>query len=651
MYTCTLDYETRSEGPDVSKVGAVKYAQHPTTEILCVSYKIKDAKTKLWWPGLTPMPKALLAAFNDPDCLLEAHNALFEICITYFVLAKDYPECPKPPIERWDCTAARAAACALPRSLQGVGEALKLPIQKNMRGRKLVLKYMKPRPAWVKTSKGDKFFSVPEELEELGAYCVTDTDVERLVSETIPKLIPIERKIWLLNIEMNMRGIQIDLPTVKRILRMIDLESAELQKQVSEVTNGEVKSVAEIDRVLKWAEKNGVKLPNLQAATVEKYVQELKPGPVKKLLYIRQALSKSSTKKFKSMLVRAGEDGRVRDIALYHGASTGREAGTGIQTQNFPKGSIKNIYQAIDVVNGYDRDMIKLVYGDLFNVFSSCARGMITASPGFELFAADYNAIECRMLHWFAGHEDGLKSWREGVDQYKKMATDIYNVKLSLVDDDQRFVGKQAVLGCGYGMGDRKFLIQCAKFGRTVDPKVAKKAVVAYRETHTAVTQMWSNLERAAIKAVLTNRLIKVNRTAWWVADGFLWCELPSGRRLAFYGPTVRNELTPWKELRPKLYHWSVDSYTKKWSNSATYGGKLTENVIQAAARDITLQSALRCKKRGYLYLFQVHDELISEHQNGDVEEYEKILTKLPAWAEGLPIVAKGWRGPRYKKG
>jgi DNA polymerase len=650
---CTLDYETRSEA-NLKVTGGVKYAQDPSTEILCAGYKIGKAKTKLWVPFEDPMPSDLKAAMNDDEVDFVAHNALFEQCITEFVLRREEKVKHMPPT-RWTCTAAKAAACALPRSLDGVGQALKLPILKNTRASRIVKKYMKPRPAWVKTGKGDKYFSKPEELQELFDYCITDVDVEVLVDETLPDLIPAEREVWLMNMEMNLRGLQVDNETVRKILRMIAEESKELEAEALRITGGI--NVSQRDAVLNWINKNGKKLPkrfhmpNLQADTVTKAITMLPPGPIRKVLRIRQAVSKTSTKKYHAMRARSNEAGRVCDLAMYHGASTGREAGTGIQVHNFPKGSIKDIYEAIEVVKTSDRDFIKLVYGDLFNVFSSICRGMITATEGYSIYAADFNAIEARMLHWFADHKPGLEAWAKGVDQYKKMATVIFGVALPKVDDDQRFVGKQAVLGCGYGMGDRKFLIQCAKFGKDVDPKVAKKAVEAYRETHPKVVQMWYNFERAAIKAVMTGKVIKVNRTAWWVEDNFLWCRLPSGRSLAFYGPTVRNEKTPWGELAPKLYHWGVDSYTKKWVNSATYGGKLTENVIQAAARDITMAAAVRAKRKGYLYLFQVHDELICEHQRGDLSEYEKILTTLPPWADGLPLAAKGWNGPRYKKG
>ncbi len=208
-----------------------------------------------------------------------------------------------------------------------------------------------------------------------------------------------------------------------------------------------------------------------------------------------------------------------------------------------------------------------------------------------------------------------------------------------------------------FGMGPGKFFKTCIDWGvnggQGISHALAKKAIDVYRKTHEPVVKSWRYAERAAIGSVQRNTGYKVNRCEWSYDRRFLWCRLPSGRRLAYFGPSVRAEEAPWGELMPKLYHWGVDSLTKKWVNSATYGGKLVENITQAVARDVMVQGVLNASRAGYRFLFSVHDEIVCERPKGkgSLEEFERLMLRMPEWAAGLPLKAKGWRGFRYKKG
>ncbi len=675
-----LDYETRSEA-DLKKTGAIKYAEHPSTEVLCLAYKIDDRPTVGWSPFIKSpashtrtVMRELYCLSIDPDVTWIAHNAPFEQAIFEHVFRRTNSNFPVMPPERWKCTAAKAAACALPRNLEGAALALDLAVKKNMDGRRLMLKYMKPTRKWIKwklDGKGDepaKWHDDEMELWAIQDYCKTDVEAEYLLDRALPDLIPSEREIWLLNQSMNMRGVQIDMYTTRHIVAMMAEHSKVLQARVGEITGGAVKSALQVGALLDWLDENGATLPDLRAGTVREVLAEYNlDANTAEVLKIRQALSKTSTKKYHAMIARASADGRVRDNAMYHGASTGRESGTGIQVHNLPKGSIKNTDLAIDCIRSaildstgtYDIDWIECLYGDPMEVFSSCVRGMITASmytgrEKWELFAADYSAIEARVLAWLASDETALNTFRRNEDPYIKMACWIFNCKPEEVTRAMRQIGKIAELGLGYQMGAKKFLATCHSWGVTdVTEEIAARAVTAYREAHAPITRMWPNIERAAIMAVqMPRKVIKLNRLAWAVEGGFLWCQLPSGRKLRYYGPTIRQELTPWGSPAPKLYHWGVNPLTKKWECAATYGGKLVENITQAVARDITMAAALKMERAEYRYLFQVHDEIVAERikGRGSVAEFTKILTTLPPWAAGLPIVAEGWNGPRYKK-
>lgn len=671
MHRIVIDYETRSEA-DLRKTGGVKYAEHSSTEIMCFGYKINDEPAKLWRTiEDRTLPKDLLDFARDSKTLWIAHNALFEQSITEYVLRRDFPQFPKLPPERWKCTAAKAAANGLPRNLEGAALALDLPVKKNMDGRKLMLKYSKPRAAWKKWKESvknpsmfgwyygepDKYFFKEEELGKLYDYCLTDVQAEYLLDKALPDLLPVEREIWLLNQHMNLRGVQVDADTARLVLKLIAGYSVKLEKELVEITEGEVTSANQRDRLLMWLNKKGLSIPDLAAKTVEDTLKalpdfDLKDSPAARVLSIRQMLAKSSTKKYKAILDRAGSDGRVRDLALYHGAHTGRESGTGLQLQNLPKGKIKNTDRAIEVLKTGDMEFIETLYGDPMGVFSSCVRGMITATPGFELFVADYNAIEARVLAWVANDFGALDVFKNGIDPYVRAAARIFKIEESEVTPEQRQIGKIAELGLGYGMGANKFMQTCINWGiNDVDESLSKSAVETYRKLHAPITRLWSAVEKAAIHVVTNPKhIVKLDKLRFGMRGRFLWVELPSGRRINYHGPIVKLNRMPWGQERQALYHWGVNSLTKKWECASTYGGMLVENIVQGIARDINLHAALKLDGAGYTYLFQVHDELVSETSKGSVEEFEKILMTLPKWAEGLPITAKGWSGGRYKK-
>lgn len=667
-----LDYETRSEC-DLRTSGAYEYANHPTTQILCAAWRVgtreelafdieKKIPPEIWSPAFVGSNdvRELLPLLVDPKIKIVAHNALFEQVITRFVLnrsAKTGVEFILPH-DRWICTASMAAALALPRNLEGACAALKLPIQKDMDGRRLILKYCKPRK--VTKNNKSKWHKLARDLRRIMLYCQNDVDAETLLFLTLPELSPNERTVWLLDQKINFRGFQADRELVTAALKMIAEETKNLNAETTELTNGRPGSTTQRAAVLEWLQREGVFLPDLRAKTVGDAIKEnLAQGDAKRLLQIRQAVSKVSTKKYAAFDARSRTDGRVRDILVYHTASTGRWGGSGVQPQNFPRGNIADTDAAVDVLKSGDLEFVRLIFGDPMAVFSSCLRAVITAPEGKELFCADYAAIEARVLFWIAKHDSGLDGFFNERPMYEEMAAVIYNVPVDEVTKAQRQVGKQAFLGCGYGMGWKKFGMTCKNFGMEVDELVSQTAVKAYRNLHRPVVALWSSIEMAAIEAVARKGTkFTINRTKWWVEDlrgtslDILWCELPSGRRLAYVGPEIRYELTPWEDKRAVLYHWGVNPLTRKWECSGTYGGRLTENVVQAVARDLMAEAMLRIEGAGYELILTVHDELLAEAPKscGSVEQFEYLMAELPEWANGCPVRVEGWAGARYKK-
>lgn len=660
---CILDYETRSKA-DLKRCGAYEYSRHPSTELLCAAWRIgtkadlRKQKVTVWTPfakRVVPLP--LQQAFADPEIIFVAQNAFFEQVITYHVLPK-YPGALRRDkgvsIERWLCTATQLASHAMPRNLENGAKALGLPIEKDMEGHRLMLKMSKPRKP-TKHNK-DEWHFTRADLNRLMQYCATDVEAETEVFLSLPELNEREKKIWYLDQRINWRGFGVDRDLAAQTLRMAILETSNLNEEARRISGGELQSANQREVMLKLVKRMGADLPDLRAKTIADALSEglVTDHTAKRLLEIRQSVSKTSTAKYPAFLARSASDGRLRDMLTYHAASTGRWGGAGVQPQNFPRGNIKNTTQAAEILKDGDLEMVRLIYGDPMSAFSSCLRSVIVPSEGNELFCADYAAIEARVLFWVANHQDGIQAFLDDRDLYRELAAIIFGVKVEEVTKDQRFVGKQATLGCGYNMGWKKFIQTCKNLGQDVDEEIAQAAVKAYRSVNSPVVQLWGKIERAAIAAVQNpKKKFTINRTSWFMQNNFLYCELPSGRRLAYHRPKIQYVRTPWDEKRPCLYHWQVHPLNKKkWIFAGTYGGKLVENVVQAISRDFMAEAMLRVEAAGYQVVLTVHDELVAERAKGEkeAEDFCNLMAGLPAWGKGCPIKVEGWKGERYRK-
>lgn len=663
---CVLDYETRSRA-NLKHVSATEYAKHESTSVFCVGYKIDDGVKRLWIPERSPMPPDLWEAFQRG--VLVAHSAGFERAITKYTLTR-YPCLTSEqrqvlstlPPSRWRCTAAKAAASSLPRKLEHACHALRLPTQKDLRGHKLILKYSKPR----KPSKHNPshWWGDAADLRAIYRYCLTDVQAEWELDQALPDLSPFEQQVWELDQRINDRGVLIDIPTVKIILGMIREEMGNITKAVRELSGMELDSVAQHAKLLKWVNDRGAGLPNLQAGTIREKLDDKFLNPdVRQMLEYRQSGSKTSTAKYISMVRAVGTDHRARELLLYNGTMpTGRWSGKRIQPQNFPRPTIKdfNSDEAVELIKTGGIRAIRKKYGatKVMDVLVSAIRGMLIASPGCELFCADFAAIELCLTFWVAEHEEGLTAIREGRKMYEEMAAAAFDMNLDWLlttegkNSLERFVGKESVLGCGYGMGWRKFLSQCHKKGmKGVTPEIAKKAVYTYRELHAPVPQLWKNLETAAIQAIMhSGRKFHTNKVTVYVSGDWLNIKLPSGRKLRYYRPRLSQKQLAGGRLVPQIHHWAIDHH--QWVEVVTWGGVLCNNVIQGIARDLMVSGIFNIEKAGYEFLLSVHDEGLAEKEKGcgTLKEYTKLMTKLPVWAKGAPVKAEGWVGPRYRK-
>ncbi len=688
-----IDFETRSE-VDLRKTGAWAYAEDPSTSILCFCIAINDhhVETFVLNGEQIDCPTILNHAIDRDDVMFEAHNAFFEQSIWYNICHKRFGW-KDIPVEKWACSASFASAAAIPRSLQFAGEAMDLDIQKDTEGRSIMLQLARPR----KPSKANpnKFWTpdvVPEKFARLYEYCADDVRTERELSKKLRPLNKIERQVWLLDQKINRRGVRVDVPAIESIIKEIDEYTDGLSSAFRAITDNQVETPRQITRFVKWLGEQGVIVDSVNKASVEQLLkQEDLPDKVRKALELRQELSKSSTAKYQAMLNAVSKDGRIRDILVYHGATTGRWAGTKVQFQNIPRGVVKDTDKAIEILLEYGIYELTYEYPDIppMTVISSCIRGMIIPDEGNDFVVADYSAIEARVIAWLAGQTDLVDAFENGEDVYCNEASKIYNKDVNKSDHPyERQVGKTCILAFGYQGGIRAMQTMSTGYGLSLEPAydglkdsfteeesaAAKKLVDAYlneggelseeeayaadilkrrwRASNNKIVSFWYNVEEAAKSCLeVPNTVIRVNDYISFMYDGdFMYCRLPSKRVISY--PSAKLEVQDTRFGKKAVITYKTNDTKGAFVRTGTYGGKLTENIVQGVARDLMAEAMLRCEEHGYKVVLSVHDELITEVPEGfgSVEELETIMSTLPSWAEGCPVTAEGWRGKRYKK-
>ncbi len=652
-----IDFETRSRC-DIGDTGAWRYAEDPSTEVLCMAFAVNDLPVEIWYPG-EDMPKDL-KYYIEYGFKVEAHNAFFERAIWRNIMVPKFGW-PDIPDVQWACSAAKAATHALPRSLGGVGAALHLAVVKNEDGKRVMMKLARPRKATKKDS--SEWHNDSQSFRELYDYCQADVAAERAIDKKLRDLTPTERDIWLLDQRINERGIRVDMPAIKAALSIIGEYTGRKRTEFMRLTG--IDSPTKLDQFKEWLKARGVPLTSLNKNDVSELLEKNKnlPQQVKDALRVRQELGKSSTAKYAAVAESVCRDGKLRDLLMYHGASTGRWTGKLVQPQNFPKNTFKgNFEQYFEILKRGELDTFEMCYADPMATLSATIRGIFIPSENHVFFGGDYSAIEARVLFWLASESKGLNMFRLGQDIYKDLATSIYNKPFESITKEERDLGKRGVLGCGYGMGAEKFKATCWDFARVeITEELSERVVHAYRTKYRPVVVMWQLQEMAAKQAMETKKTVRCGKVLWGVHDGFLFCRLPSGRCLAYPEPKIELVKTSWGEMKPSITFMGVNPKTKQWERGSTYGGKIVENITQAVARDLMAEAMLRCEAAGFKVVLTVHDELLTEaNTNGKeipkltmditLKTFEALMAKLPAWADGIPVKAEGWYGGRYTK-
>lgn len=664
-----MDFETYSEAgyyqttegkwrgitktsPGLAAVGAPAYAEHPSCRVLSLAWDLHDgAGPHLWIPGM-PAPEDLFAYLAEGG-LVEAHNAGFEYWIWHYV-CHGRMGWPALPLAQLSCSMAKCRAHSLPGKLGKAAEVLGASEQKDKAGDALIRKLCVPVNTKRVPTLGD--------YNALYQYNIQDIRAEAAVSNLLPGLSDSEQRLWRLDQAINIRGVAIDTDSLGHCIRAVQRTTEHYTRELQWLTGEAVQSVGELAKITEWLSTQGVHTSSLESDAVDALLKRTDiPPKARRVLEIRSALGAASVKKLFAIQRRLTRDGRLHDLFAFCGADrTGRWAGRGPQPQNLPGG--KPVEEVDEILAGLpDREPALDIISDV----SGCLRGLFVAAPGHDLLCSDFSAIEAVVLAELAG-----ETWRQEVFRthgkiYEMSASILTGTPLEEYlrykkENDahhpHRKRGKVAELASGYGGG----LGAWKAFGADefMTDEEIQDAVKAWRAASPMVTALWWGLQDAALAAITNPGYCYSYRgLSFGVSGDVLYCQLPSGRRLTYHQPRIYQKTMPWgKQTTCITYMGWNSNYLNGpvgWMRLETYGPKLTENVVQAVSRDILAHSMTQLDAAGYPIVLHVHDEIVAEVPKGcgSVEEFERIMGRMPAWAEGWPVrAAGGWRGRRYYK-
>lgn len=638
-----VDFETRSrlslDG------GSFKYASDPSTEILITGYCLDDDDPVCFDMRDTAARKILYEALLDGYKFV-AHNFLFEIPVIGYQ-GHRY-NWPKIPYQNYRCTMQMAGRAGLPLALEHCADALKLDVRKLDYGKLLIQRFSVPQ------SNGQfiELDSDPKGKEQFMTYCEIDAEVSREIWRNLPDWTPSELRDVHFDLMNNLRGVPIDVEAARVIQSRVLTEMENYGGRLIRLTNGMIDRVTQVQRIKQWAQRNvNPEIPSCDADHLERILAG-EFGEVddvtREILEMRQHGGKSSTSKY-NKYIDCEIDGKVYGMQISFGAHTGRAISKLLNLYNLPKPSVD-----YDSMEDLVRQLINEGHPEYVKAASTAIRGMITAPEGSILCVADYAAIEARIVFWVSNCRRGIKKYEDKIDNYIDMASVIYHMPYSSVGDDERWVGKQAILGCGYGLGAQGFVNSCARWGVEVPFDLAEESVTAYRDTYPEVVEYWNELEEAALSACRTGKVCRAGKVAFKTRRSksgmvMLHCKLPSGRLLTYPDVKIAMVTTPWGAKKKAVTYKKANE--RGFYRESTYGGKLMENICQAIARDIMYYGAYEASKLGYKTLFTVYDEIVAIHDgDADSEEFCEALCMKESWAVGLPLEADGKLMKRYKK-
>ena len=700
---CAIDIETYSS-VDIDR-GVYAYADSPDFEIMLVAYKFSDEdRVKQFMPekfrnrpgvftgageqigldGDKPLTfdgdeREFLEALKDKDILKTAFNANFERTC----LARYYDIDCNP--DDWRCTMVLVSVAGLPRTLKDAGEALELSEDdKKLRTGKALIQYF-CKPVTATKSNGMRTRNLPKhDTAKWRLFCeynLQDVVTEQAIRQRLKSFQPnaSEQKLWSVDQWICDRGIRIDKPFVEGIVEHDSERQEALKEEAREITG--LENPNSVAKLKEWFKRQGVpELSNdLSKEAVDAALKVNHKPNVQRMLQIRKALGKTSTAKYQAMLNSVCHDDRVRGMLQFYGANrTGRWSGRIVQLQNLPQNHIPDLDLARQIVAAGDFETLELLYGETGQVLSELVRTAFIPSDGNRFVVTDFSAIEARVIAWLAGEDWRLDVFRNGGDIYCASASQMFHVPVEKhgVNGHLRQQGKVAELALGYG-GGIGAIKAMDKAGAIPEDEI-QGIIDRWRDASPAIVKLWGDYEKAAITSVRENRTVKrgvrigtlddysdreamaggpVRRysvrdgiyLAFEFKNGNLLVRLPSGRKITYWGVSIGKN----RFGRDAIHYMGVNQNTHKWEKVETYGGKITENIVQSVARDCLAAKLIEARDRGYEVVAHVHDEMIIDCPRANInaaKDIDSMMAEPIPWAPGLPLKGGTYECDYYQK-
>lgn len=639
----SLDLETYSS-VNLQKSGVYRYAESDDFEVLLFGYSVDGGGVQVVDLACgEEIPDEIINALMDDSVTKWAFNAMFErVCLSKWLNLTGYLD----PAS-WKCSMIWSAYMGLPLSLEGVGAVLGLEKQKLTEGKDLIKYFC--TPCSPTKSNGGRVRNLPkhdmDKWERFKAYNLRDVEAEMSIQQRLSKF-PLPENIWEeyhLDQKINDRGIAIDMTFVKQAVVMDEHSREKLMATMQDITN--LENPNSVQQMKDWLADNGLETDTLGKKAVAEMLKTA-PEPLGTVLELRQQLAKSSVKKYAAMENAVCSDGRARGMFQFYGANrTGRFSGRLIQLQNLPQNHMPDLEQARALVRSGNFDALTLLYDSIPEVLSELIRTAFIPQEGMKFIVADFSAIEARVIAWLAGEKWRIDVFQKGGDIYCASASQMFNVPVEKhgVNGHLRQKGKIAELALGYG-GSVGALKSMGALEMGIEEEELQPLVTAWRQSNPNITKLWWDVDRAVKTCVKQKNPTETHGIKFIYQSGMLFIVLPSGRRLAYVKPRMRENMFGGESVT-----YEGVGGTKKWERIESYGPKFVENIVQAISRDIlchAMQTLKNCS-----IVAHVHDEIIIEADMGmSLSAICEQMAKTPTWANGLLLSADGYECQFYQK-
>ena len=603
------------------------------------------------------IPEWVLDELVNPETWKHAYNAAFEWhclnCAGY-----------ETPLEQWRCTMMHGLYCGYTAGLDATGRAIGLPQdkQKLTTGKALIRYFCVPcKPT---KSNGNRTWNLPKHAPEkwvlFKEYCKQDVVTEHEIWKRL-EIYPVpeeEEALWQMDIRMNAFGVRVDEALIDGALSIDEICTEKLTGEAVRITG--LQNPNSTAQLKAWIEQQtGSEVSGLTKENVtELLARNDISDEVRRVLEIRQQLGKTSIKKYVAMKAAEGEGERVRGLTQFYGANrTGRWAGRLVQMQNLPRNYLKTLDEARNLVKAKNYMGVRLIYGNVPDTLSQLIRTAFIPTEGRKFVVADFSAIEARVIAWLAGEQWVNEVFATHGKIYEATASQMFHVPIEKIvkgnpEYSLRQKGKVATLALGY-QGGSNALIAMGALNMGLTEEELPDIVQRWRNANPRIRDLWYAVEEASIQTMLTAQpqaiygLIFALESDLVYGQSFLTVQLPSGRKLFYPKPFLKEN----QFGKMAIHYYTVGQQTRKWEVTSTYGGKMTENIVQAIARDCLAETLRRIDAKGLQVVFHVHDEVIVDAPlETTVEELCDLMAEPIAWAPGLILKGAGFESSYYMK-